>query len=148
MTDLQTRIQNLNDQDAQRILTTLASHQPNYQTGTLTPELTAALQNEPKLTATTADAGDLSRTALLLLADNSHYCPIIDTMTRNAGAQQYAVLESAAVVGAALFVLGTHVKVERDKKGNWSFKIEKKPTDNALLKALMEKLLGFTQNRS
>jgi hypothetical protein len=141
MTELQTRIQNLNDNDAQRILTVLASHQPNYRTSTFTPELTAALQNEPKLTETTADAGDLSRAALLLLADNPHYHPVIDAMTRNPGTQQYAVLETAAIVSAVLFVLGTHVKVERDKKGNWSFKIEKQPTDTALLKALMGKLM-------
>jgi hypothetical protein len=69
-------------------------------------------------------------------------------MTRNPGAQQFVVTEGIAVVGAVLFVLGTHVKVERDKEGKWSFKFENKPTDNKLLKALMEKLLSFQQNQS
>jgi hypothetical protein len=147
MTGLQTRIQNLNDEDAQRILTTFAGHQPDYHAETPSAELTAALQNEPQLTTTTTSAGDLARTALLL-ADDPAYRPVIDTMTRNPPAQQFGVVETAAVVGAVLFVLGTHVKVERDKQGKWTFKIEKKPTDNKLLKTLMEKLLGFEQKLS
>lgn len=40
-------------------------------------------------------------------------------------------------------MLGTHVKLERDKAGRWAFKLEKKPTDVALLKSLMKNLLGF-----
>lgn len=46
-------------------------------------------------------------------------------------------------MSAVLFVLGTHVVFERDKTGKWRFKVEKKPTDTTLLKALMQKLLGF-----
>jgi hypothetical protein len=42
-----------------------------------------------------------------------------------------------------LVVLQTHVKFERDKAGRWSVKIEKKPTDNSLLKPLVQKLLSF-----
>ena len=131
MTDLQTRIENLNDPDAQRILTVLASHQPNYQTSALTPDITAALKNEPKLTATDADAGDLSRAALLLLADNPHYGSIIDTMTRNTGAQQYGVLETAAVVSAVLFVLDTHAKVEREHLRRWHAAVLARPSAQA-----------------
>lgn len=51
-------------------------------------------------------------------------------------------METAAVLSAVLFVLGVHVKLEHDKAGRWE-KLEKKPTDVALLKSLMKNLLGF-----
>jgi hypothetical protein len=48
-------------------------------------------------------------------------------------------------MGAVLFVLGTHMKIERNTQGAWTVKIEKQPTDPRLLKLLMEKLLGFAR---
>ena len=46
--------------------------------------------------------------------------------------QRYSgFIETAAVLSAVLFVLGTHVKLERDKTGRWAFKLEKKPTDRS-----------------
>ena len=53
------------------------------------------------------------------------------------------LVETTVVMGAVLFVLGTHMKIERNAQGAWTVKIEKKPTDPKLLKSLMEKLLGF-----
>jgi hypothetical protein len=52
-------------------------------------------------------------------------------------------VETAVVMGAVLFVLSTHIKIERNAQGAWTIKVEKKPTDPKLLKSLMEKLLGF-----
>ena len=52
------------------------------------------------------------------------------------------VLETAAVVSAVLIVLQTHVKFERDKEGRYTVLIEKKPTDESLLKGLVKKLLS------
>jgi hypothetical protein len=143
MTTLLHRIQTLSDADAQRILTTFARNQPGYSDSTLSPELTTALRYEPDLTATAASTGDLARAALLLLADDPQRRPIIDAMTSQPPAQRLGLLETAAVIGAVLFVLGTHMKIERNAQGAWTVKVEKKPTDPKLLKLLMEKLLGF-----
>jgi hypothetical protein len=44
-------------------------------------------------------------------------------------------------MGAVLFVLGTHINIERNAQGNWTVKVEKQPTDPKLLKSLIEKLL-------
>jgi hypothetical protein len=145
MTTLPHRIQALSDANAQRILTTFARNQPGYSDSTLSPELTAALRYEPDLTATTASTGDLARAALLLLADDPQHCPIIDAMTSQPPAERFGLVETAAVIGAVLFVLGTHIKIERNAQGAWTVKVEKKPTDPKLLKSLMEKLLGFTR---
>ncbi len=50
---------------------------------------------------------------------------------------------TTAVVTAALVVLQTHVRIERDKKGKLSVLIEKKPTKDKLLKPLVQKILSF-----
>jgi hypothetical protein len=139
------RIQTLSDTNAQRILTIFARNQPGYSDSTLSPELTKALQHEPDLMATAASSGDLARAALLLLADDPQHRPMIDAMVSQPPVQRFALAETAAIMGAVLFVLGTHIKVERNAKGTWTFKVEKQPTDPTLLKALMEKLLGFAR---
>ena len=82
---------------------------------------------------------------MLLLADDPQHCPIIDAMTSQPPAQYFGLVETAVVMGAVLFVLGTHIKIERNTKGAWTVKVEKKPTDSTLLKSLMEKLLGFAR---
>jgi hypothetical protein len=145
MTTLLHRIETLSDADAQRILIIFARNQPGYSDSTLSPELTTALRYEPDLTTTAASTGDLARAALLLLADDPQHRPIIDAMTSQPPAQYFGLLETAVVMGAVLFVLGTHIKIERNARGAWTVKVEKKPTDSKLLKSLMEKLLGFAR---
>jgi hypothetical protein len=145
MTTLLHRIQTLSDADAQRILTTFARNQPGYSDSSLSPELTTALRHEPDFTATAASTGDLARDALLLLADDPQHRPIIDVMTSQPPVERFGVVETAVVISAILFVLGTHIKIERNAQGVWTVKVEKKPTDPKLLKSLMEKLLGFAR---
>lgn len=52
---------------------------------------------------------------------------------------EWVKLMEALVIG--LVVLQTHVKIERDKAGRYSFKIEKRPTQEGLLKKLAELLI-------
>jgi hypothetical protein len=81
----------------------------------------------------------------LLLADDPQHRPIIDAMVSQPPAQRLGLVETAVVMGAVLFVLGTYIKIERNAHGTWTVKVEKKPTDLKLLKSLMEKLLGFAR---
>jgi hypothetical protein len=143
MTTLSQHIETLSDAEAQRILTTFVTHQPGYSNSTLSPDLTAALRQEPDLTATAASPGDLARAALLLLADDPQHQPILDAMTSQPPAQRFGLVETAAVIGGVLFVLGTHIHIERNARGAWTIKIDKPPTDAKLLKSLLEKLLGL-----
>jgi hypothetical protein len=143
MSTVQDRISKLTDTDACRILANFASHQPGYHEQPLTPEVGEALRSDPELSASVAGEGDLARAALVLLADDPLHRPIIEAMVTNPAAVQYGLVETALVVSGVLFVLGMHVKFERGKAGKWTIKVEKKPTDNKLLKGLMQKLLGF-----
>ena len=61
--------------------------------------------------------------------------------------ESFSIGLDAAVIAGVLIALQTHVKFERDKDGKLTWKIEKKPTSEALLKPLVEKLLGFTSRR-
>jgi hypothetical protein len=92
-----------------------------------------------------ATKGNLARTALLLLARDQDHCKGIAALVAAPPPKQFfGVVEAAALIPAILIVLQTHLKFERSPDGRWSLKLEKKPTDNALLKDLVKKLLSLT----
>jgi len=41
--------------------------------------------------------------------------------------------------------LQTHVKFERRPDGKWSLQLDKKPTSDALLKGLVQKLISYAK---
>lgn len=144
---IQDRIASLDDATARRVLATFARAQATPETA-LTPELRQALREfatGPETAAVSASEGDLARAALLLLADDPQHQPILATLIEGPAPTKFGVLETVAIISAVLVVLQTHVKFERDKAGRWSVKIEKKPTDNSLLKPLVQKLLSFIE---
>ena len=145
MTTLTQRIDALSDARAQHILTTFARNQPDYHEAALSPEWLEALSSEPA--SAPVSEGDLARAALLLLADDPAQRPIIDAMASHQAAEQFGLVETAVVMGSVLFVLGTHVKLERDQAGKWTFKIEKKPTNAKILTSLLEKLSGWIPSK-
>jgi len=88
--------------------------------------------------------GELARAALLLLADAPEYAQGVAALIANPPPKQFMGVSGAAVIiPAVLIVLQTHLKFQRKPDGKWSLSIEKKPTDNELLKGLVKKLLGF-----
>ncbi|MDQ2695493.1 MAG: hypothetical protein M3Z21_08990 [Pseudomonadota bacterium] len=148
MPTLETAILQLADAEAGRILDTFARHQPDYRQQSPTPELREALRADPELSPAAASEGELARAALLLLAGDPDRRPVLAALVQGPALQRFGVVESAAVVGGVLFVLGSHVLVERDPQGRWRCRFEKKPTDPKLLKTLMEKLLGYLDKES
>jgi len=145
---MQTKIKNLEDNTAVNILNTIA--QSRIRTGQyeteITPEITQALETtfDTSPSSETASPSDLAREALLLLAEMPEYQGPLSAMlsgplTKNFGLDP---VTATAVVTAALVVLQTHVRIERDKKGKVSVLIERKPTKDTLLKPIVEKLLS------
>ena len=49
------------------------------------------------------------------------------------------------ITAAVVFVLQTHVKFDRQPDGKWSLQLEKKPTKDALLKGLVQKLISYAK---
>jgi len=89
--------------------------------------------------------GDLARQALLALSDVPECQGSLSALVDGPRSESFSLdpVVTTAVVAAALVVLQTHVRIERDKKGKISVLNKKKPTRDALLKPLVRKLLSF-----
>jgi hypothetical protein len=149
MTDLTTALAALDDATAERILTAVSQQRLRSGAATLVPltaDLAQALGAASQVTPSAAPvpAGDLARHSLLLLAEDPALQPVLRAFLANPPAERFADPVTLLAVGAAaLVVLQSSVKVERDAKGKWTFQFHKDPLSNSLLKALIEKLGGF-----
>jgi hypothetical protein len=141
-------ILSLSDEKAEAVLA--AMMQPlarggEYETG-LTPGLGRALgeafgvgpgEGKP------ASEGDVARQALLVLAQDPAKHQALAALIEGDTPRSFSVGLDVAVIAGVLILLQTHVKIEKGKDGKTSWKIEKKPTSDKLLKPLIEKLLGW-----
>ena len=141
-------IQNIDSARALQILAIVCRSHRNQQPSALTPNL----RKELALTFDLPDAAsepvsdeELAKQALLLLAEDPERRAAIETMAAQPelGRQKFDMGLTIGLTAAVLLVLQTHVRFERHEDGKWSVKIEKKPTSDALLKSLVQKLLNF-----
>lgn len=148
-------IRGLDDSQAVRVLTTFA--RVRLRAGGVaetewTPELDRALRQDFPAEADAGRAasvseGDLARQALLLLADDPQNRDALTALIEGPPPESFEVVGTVALLAAMLVVLQTHVLFERDRDGKIHIKIEKKPTQDSLLKNLVQKLLGFFHRR-
>jgi hypothetical protein len=144
-------IRNLDDLAAQRILAVIA--RSRTRTGgedipwnsNLRQALAAEFQVEQA--AASVSEGELARQALLVLAEDPETRSAIETMAAAAeeNPQKFDFGATIGITAAVLFVLQTHVKFERRPDGKWSLQLEKKPTSDALLKGLVQKLISYAK---
>jgi len=92
-----------------------------------------------------ASDGELARSALQLAAEDPATREAIRIMAANPPetGTRYDPGRTTALTAAVPIVLQTHLRFERDKEGKSTLKIEKKPTTEALLKPLVQKLLAY-----
>ncbi len=94
-----------------------------------------------------ATPSEVARLTLAVLAEEEAQREAIEMMAGQPEAERFfdpgALITTASVVTACLLLLQTHFKIERDKDGKWTFRLEKLPTSDSLLKELMLKLLGL-----
>lgn len=143
-------IQNLDDITAQEILGAMARSRARAidQNVPWSASLGQALAHEFHVDQGTAlvSEGDLARLALLLLADDPETRAAIEAMAASKeSAQKFDFGATIGLTAAALIVLQTHVSFGRGSDGKWSLKVEKKPTSDALLKGLVQKLLSYAK---
>jgi hypothetical protein len=144
---LDARIDTLTDSNAVALLTQFAKGQPHQIVprqldDQVARQLRAAANLQQDQTAATT-SGDLARTALRLLASDPERRGEVQALLDHPASEKFAIVESALLVSSVLIALETHVRFERSTDGRWSVKIEKKPTNAALLKDLLKKLLSF-----
>jgi len=141
-------IMRLEGDRARRILDIVARHR---RVAGPAPGLTPALRTELAAAFGLTEAAfppvpeeDLARQALLVLAEDPASAAAIQSMAAQpqGAPQKFDFGASLAVTTAVLIVLQTHLQFERHKDGTWTLKLEKKPTSDALLKGLVQKLLG------
>lgn len=144
-------IANLDDATATRVVQTIvgARRHAGESTTEWTPDLGPALQKEFELPAATTPTppGDLARQTLLLLCQDERYRePILTLITNPPAERTRFVLEplgGTLLITAALFALQSHIKIERDKDGRWTFEFIKDPSKNAIISPLIEKLVAL-----
>ncbi len=85
--------------------------------------------------------GDLAREALRVLAQDPEIERHIRTLAETGPTRGFDFGISLAITTAVLLVLQTHVRFERTPSGDWSLVIEKKPTEENLLRPLVQKLI-------
>jgi len=155
MNELADLIRNLNDTSAERILRTLAQQRLHKGQGELlqpSPELGQGLADASGIPASDlpVPSGDLARQCLLLLAEtaDTEQARGLRSLVENPPAERYAdPITVMTVATAALVVLQSFVKVERDKEGKWTFKFEKRSVSDSLLKLLIQKLGGYLSGK-
>src|SRR5215212_4312026 len=116
----------LDDETAQRILTTIARARSGRLPGAPPlSDLRPMLAKDFQVAASPASvsAGDLARQALVVLAEDPATRAAIEAMaaeTAPASRHSFNVAESMALGMAAYFALSTAIEIERDKGGKWS----------------------------
>jgi len=143
-------IQKLDDVTAQRILGVIARSRTAIVPGKVdwTSDLRQALASEFDTGPATIPVsdGELAREALLVLAEDPDTHNAIETMaSQPQSLQKFDFGASIALTAAVLVVLQTHVKFDRGANGKWSLQVEKKPTSDALLKGLVQKLISYAK---
>ena len=144
-------IRNLDDHAAQHILAVIAKSRGRNPGEDIpwNPGLRQALAGEFNVEpgAAPTSEGELARQALLVLAEDPDTRQAIETMAAAAeqSPQKFDFGASIAITAAVLFVLQTHIKFDRQPDGKWSLQIEKKPTSDALMKDLVQKLISYTR---
>lgn len=117
------------------------------------PDLMAAVSGLAEATgpSTIAEEATIAHLALLLAADDLLQASrVVDAVAdvRERPGRAFAPpdpITLAAVITAALTVLGTHVEYEREGK-RWSVKVVKKPTDSRVLDALIRAICRATES--
>ena len=141
-------IAQLDDTTATRILTTIVRGRSGPETEDsigLREALEAEFGSVPS--DSTVSSGDLARSALLVLAEDRNTAAAIQTLAReHETALHQQTYDGGATIAlgiAALFVLRTAMKIERDKQGRWSFKVDIKPASDSAVKKLIDKLVAY-----
>ena len=112
-----------------------------------TPDLARALCDglEAAPAAAAPPPGEIARAALRLLAEDPDRSGPIAALIRNPGPKTFALdpFTGTLLVSAVLFVLKSHVQIERDKQGRWSFQFRSKPATTAQIAPLLKKLVSL-----
>ncbi len=111
------------------------------------PDLASALRDHfaPPAADSPAPPADLARTALLALAADPQHTGPLRALIAGPPPQRFALdpVSGTLLITAALFALQSHIEIERDSEGRWTFKFKKEPTKDSLIAPLIKKLAAL-----
>ncbi len=143
------QIKELDDQTAASILSTIAQSRMRSGDCVTQPDsgIQSALESAFELPKSpdTPTQGELARQALLFLADDPAYKEPLSAMLNGPRTKSFGTdpVTLTIVITAALVVLQTRVKIEKDKEGKWTVLIDRKATSDSLLKTLVKNLIAL-----
>jgi hypothetical protein len=141
-------IQSIDAVRAPRILDTVIRSYRNAHPPELTGELRRTLALSFDLSSLPEESvteEELAKQVLLVAAEDPDKRVAIEMMAAQSDivGQKFDFGATFSLTVAALIVLQTHMCFERDKNGKWTVRVEKKKTSDALLRGLVQKLLGL-----
>ncbi len=111
----------------------------------LTADLRAALASAYGRASTAPSEGDLARATLAFLASDPPTAAILTQLLDGPQAPHFGkpAGNRIAVTVAVLLALQTHLHIERDAAGQWSFLLDKPTASEELLAPMVQKLVGL-----
>ena len=142
---MQEWIEELDDATAVRVLRTYAgtlARSQGFETELNADARTALVEhfNAPPTHQAPSD-GEVAKRALALLADDPEIQPRLRAMVERQAEQFGFGPGAVALAVAAIIALQTHVKFQRKADGAWSLSIEKKPSQQGLVKMLAQAIV-------
>jgi hypothetical protein len=116
-----------------------------FETG-WTPELGRALGEAFGVDAGSSgptSKGDLARQALLVLAEDPSNHEPLAAFIKGGATESFSVGLDALIITGVLIALQVHGVIEKDKDGKITWKFERRPNSEAMLRPLVEKLMGW-----
>jgi hypothetical protein len=145
--DLPSRIEALDDEEAVRLVTLLAKVEGDPTDAALPPDRRAALRDafdaSPVLSV---DAGELARTTLRLHAQAPDNYETLGELMGNTTPERFLNGLSVDLATAVLILLQSHLHLERDADGNWTVVVEPETASTDLLQTVVRQLLGYHEN--
>jgi hypothetical protein len=146
MADLLARIEQLDDDEAVRLVILLGKVEGDSSDTSLSPDRRVALQEAfdaaPDLSA---EVGDLARAALRLYAQDPANRDTLVQLMGGSTPERFLNGTSIAVGTAVLILLQTYIRFERNADGDSSIVIEKEAASTELLGQVVEYLLGIDE---
>ncbi|GJL74979.1 hypothetical protein [Nitrosomonas sp.] len=143
MRPLANQLTTLSDREALQLLQTLAQADIDY------PQQTQVLTGVDEPILNPQQQAELARATLAAIAEqNPQQAATMRALLDNPVPQRFDGGTTVFTLAAVIWLLRTHIKIERNENGQWTVLIENKPPKNSPLDQLIEKIKAIFEQAS
>jgi len=143
MRPLVNQLTTLSDREAVQLLQLLVQSDIDY------PQQTQVLTGVDKPILSVQQQADLARTTLAAIAgQDPQQAETMQAILNNPVPQRFDGGTTVFTLAAVVWLLRTHIKIERNHDGKWKLLIENKPPKNSPLDQLIEKIKAIFEQAS